>query len=213
MLRLLIDSWLSDYHHSFMYFPPYFRYFLCIRLWNKVDEGFRVTWLCAPWTGTVGARRTRSSCSQASSSTVTSTCTAPTCAPWPPPWSWPLGDTERGYLELFRLPGKPMAATEEEEGLNSNRDFALVSGSVECDKVTGYINQDMLAMEGRRWPPSQLERSQHLWLSAWGTRAGQWPCGAVRVLVRGLFCCRCWDDAGHLHSMMTQSQHPNEQAY
>ena len=39
-----------------------------------------------------------------------------------------------------------MAATEEEEGLNSNRDFALVSGSVECDiKVTGYIKQDMLA--------------------------------------------------------------------
>ena len=48
---------------------------------------------------------------------------------------------------MFRLPGKPMAATEEEEGLNSNRDFALVSGSVECDKVTGvsYIKQDMLA--------------------------------------------------------------------
>ena len=43
-----------------------------------------------------------------------------------------------------------MAATEEEEGLTSNGDFALVSGSVECDKVTGYINQDVLAMEGRR---------------------------------------------------------------
>ena len=40
-----------------------------------------------------------------------------------------------------------MAATEEEEGLTSIRDFALVSGSVECDKVTGvsYIKQDMLA--------------------------------------------------------------------
>ena len=40
-----------------------------------------------------------------------------------------------------------MATTEEEEGLTSNRDFALVSGSVECDKVTGvsYIKQDMLA--------------------------------------------------------------------
>ena len=46
---------------------------------------------------------------------------------------------------MFRLPGKPMAATEEEEGLTSNRDFALVSRSVECDKVTGYIKQDMLA--------------------------------------------------------------------
>ena len=38
-----------------------------------------------------------------------------------------------------------MAATEEEEGLTSNRDFALVSGSVEYYKVTGYIKQDMLA--------------------------------------------------------------------
>ena len=38
-----------------------------------------------------------------------------------------------------------MSATEEEEGFTSNRDFALVSGSVECDKVTGYIKQDMLA--------------------------------------------------------------------
>ena len=50
-----------------------------------------------------------------------------------------------GRLKLFRLSGKPMAATEEEEGLTSNRDFALVSGSVECYKVTGYIKQDMLA--------------------------------------------------------------------
>ena len=58
-----------------------------------------------------------------------------------------LGDKERGHLEVFRLPGKLMAATEEEEGLTSNRDFALVSGSVECDKVTGvsYIKQDMIA--------------------------------------------------------------------
>ena len=58
-----------------------------------------------------------------------------------------LGDSERGHLEVFRLPGKLMAATEEEEGLTSNRDFALVSGSVECDKVTGvsYIKQDMIA--------------------------------------------------------------------
>ena len=46
-----------------------------------------------------------------------------------------------GHLELFRLPGKLMSATEEEEGLTSNRDFALVSGSVEFDKV----KQDMLA--------------------------------------------------------------------
>ena len=30
-----------------------------------------------------------------------------------------------------------MPITEDEEGLTSNRDFALVSGSVECDKVTG----------------------------------------------------------------------------
>ena len=58
-----------------------------------------------------------------------------------------LGDAERGHLEVFRLPGKLMAATEEEEGLTSNRDFALVSGSVECDNVTGvsYIKQDMIA--------------------------------------------------------------------
>jgi len=58
-----------------------------------------------------------------------------------------LGDKERGHLEVFRLPGKLMAATEEEEGLTSNRDFALVSGSVDCDKVTGvsYIKQDMIA--------------------------------------------------------------------
>ena len=38
-----------------------------------------------------------------------------------------------------------MPITEDEEGLTSNRDFALVSGSVECYKVTGYIKQDMLA--------------------------------------------------------------------
>ena len=55
--------------------------------------------------------------------------------------------TSMRHLEVFRLPGKLMAATEEEEGLASQRDFALVSGSVECDKVTGvsYIKQDMLA--------------------------------------------------------------------
>ena len=57
-----------------------------------------------------------------------------------------IGGHGAGHLELFWLPSKLMDATEEEEGLTSNMTFALVSGSLECDKVTGlsYIKQDML---------------------------------------------------------------------
>ena len=47
-----------------------------------------------------------------------------------------LADHDRGHLEVYRMPGKLVAATEAEEGLTSNRDFTLECGSVECDLVT-----------------------------------------------------------------------------
>ena len=175
-----------------MYFPPYLRYFLCIRLWNKVDEGSRVTWLCAPWTGTVRARRTRSSCSQASRSTVTSTCSAPTCAPWPPPWSWALGDTERAasncsgsqasrWLPQRRRRGSPATGT-----LPSSPGVWSVTRSLAISSRTCWPQSTPTLPASLSWPgrqerpPSQLGRSLQLWLPARGTRAGQWPCGAGR---------------------------------
>ena len=80
-----------------------------------------------------------------------------------------LGDKERGHLEVFRLPGKLMATSEEEEGLTSNRDFALVSGSVECDSVTGvsYIRQDMIAT-------TNSSQSVSLWAWKAGEDLLQW---------------------------------------
>ena len=47
-----------------------------------------------------------------------------------------LADSERSHLEVYNLPGKLVAASGEEEGLTSNRDFGLVSGSVSCPGVT-----------------------------------------------------------------------------
>ena len=65
-----------------------------------------------------------------------------------PLWSWALGDTERGHLKLFRLPGKLMAAIEEEEGLTSNRDFALVSRNV---SVLATINTNSASVSLWTW--------------------------------------------------------------
>ena len=55
---------------------------------------------------------------------------------------------ERGHLVLFRLPGKLMAAIEEEEGLTSNRDFALVSGNV---SVLATINTNSASVSLWTW--------------------------------------------------------------
>ena len=53
-----------------------------------------------------------------------------------------------GHLELFRLPGKLMAAIEEEEGLTSNRDFALISGNV---SVLATINTNSASVSLWTW--------------------------------------------------------------
>ena len=53
-----------------------------------------------------------------------------------------LADSVRGQLEVYSLPGKLVALTQEEEGLTSNRDFALVSGSVECGQVRSVEHLD-----------------------------------------------------------------------
>jgi len=57
-----------------------------------------------------------------------------------------LADHDRGHLEVYRLPGKLVASSEQEEGLTSNRDFTLECGSVECDLVTSvrYLGHNCL---------------------------------------------------------------------
>jgi len=47
-----------------------------------------------------------------------------------------LADRKRGHLEVYNLPGKLVAASDKEEGLTSNRDFGLVSGTVDCPGVS-----------------------------------------------------------------------------
>jgi len=57
-----------------------------------------------------------------------------------------LADKESGHLEVYRLPGKLVADTRTEEGLTSNRDFSLISGTVNCDNVTcvSYLDSNSL---------------------------------------------------------------------
>ena len=57
-----------------------------------------------------------------------------------------LADKESGHLEVYRLPGKLVADTRAEEGLTSNRDFSLISGTVNCDNVTcvSYLDSNSL---------------------------------------------------------------------
>ena len=76
-----------------------------------------------------------------------------------------LADTARGHLEVFRLPGKLVAATGEEEGLTSNRDFSLVCGTVECPGVTS------LQYAGRRSLVTTSTGSQAV--SMWSWQAGE----------------------------------------
>ena len=57
-----------------------------------------------------------------------------------------LADRTKGHLEVYRLPGKLVAASREEEGLTSNRDFGLVSGSVQCAGVSSVQYLDTASL-------------------------------------------------------------------
>ena len=61
-----------------------------------------------------------------------------------------LADSDRAHLEVYRLPGKLVAASEE-EGLTSNRDFQLVCGTVECPAVSSlqYVGRRGLVTTSR----------------------------------------------------------------
>ena len=76
-----------------------------------------------------------------------------------------LADSERSHLEVYNLPGKLVAASGEEEGLTSNRDFGLVSGSVSCPGVTSVEYGDSRSV---------LTTSSHSYsVSLWSWETGQ----------------------------------------
>ena len=76
-----------------------------------------------------------------------------------------LAGSGRASLEVYRLPGKLVAASSEEEGLTSNRDFTLVCGSVESPAVSS------LQYVGRRRLVTTTSDSRAL--SLWSWQAGE----------------------------------------
>ena len=76
-----------------------------------------------------------------------------------------LADSASGHLEVYRLPGKLVAASKEEEGLTSNRDFSLVCGTVECPGLSS------LQYVGRRSLLTTSSDSQAV--SLWSWQAGE----------------------------------------
>ena len=107
-----------------------------------------------------------------------------------------LADSGRGQLEVYRLPGKLVAASEEEEGLTSNRDFALVCGTVKCPAVRSLhcvgrrrlvtTSSDCQAVSVWRWEAGEdlLERTGEVSTGQFQPRAVE-VLGQDRLLVWG----------------------------
>ena len=99
-----------------------------------------------------------------------------------------LADSGRAHLEVYRLPGKLVAASEEEEGLTSNRDFQLVCGTVECPAVSS------LQYLGRRGLVTTSRDSQAV--SLWSWEAGEDLLQLSREINTGGFQPRAVEVAG-----------------
>ena len=109
-----------------------------------------------------------------------------------------LADSEGGNLEVYNLPGKLVAASGEEEGLTSNRDFGLVCGTVESGEVSSVeclgdsvltTSHSSRAVKLWRWRPGEDLLHLSGEISHWDFQpSALQPAGETELVVWGETC-------------------------